>query len=139
MQIVNQQADAVYADFTQKVAEGRNMPLARVQQVARGRVWTGADAKTYGLVDELGGFWTAVDEAKRLIGVAPESRVRFKTYPQQRGFFGSLERLAAGSSVTARMIGEFIALWQYAPVRTLLDGLHLASGQIQMRAMGLPE
>ncbi len=139
LQIVNQQADAVYADFTQKVAEGRKMPLDKVQQVARGRVWTGADAKTYGLVDELGGFWTAVDEAKRLIGVAPQSRVRFKAYPEQRGFLASVERLADGSSATAAMIDELTALSRSAPVRALLDSTHAANGEIQMRAMGLPD
>ena len=68
---VNAQADLVYADFTQKVAAGRKLPLERVQQVARGRVWTGADAKERGLVDELGGFWTAVADVKRLAGIAP--------------------------------------------------------------------
>ena len=42
---VNRQADLVYADFTTKVSVGRKLPLARVQDIARGRVWTGADAK----------------------------------------------------------------------------------------------
>ena len=49
----------IYDDFLHKVAAGRQLPLAQVQDVARGRVWTGADAKTHGLVDGLGGFWTA--------------------------------------------------------------------------------
>src|SRR5262249_28034089 len=65
---VNRQADLVYADFTLKVSEGRKLPLSRVLEIARGRVWTGADAKERGLVDELGGFWTAVDDAKKLGG-----------------------------------------------------------------------
>src|SRR5262245_55622086 len=66
---VNEQADIVYADFTSKVAEGRKLPIERVREVARGRVWTGADAKERGLVDELGGFWTAVADAKMLAGI----------------------------------------------------------------------
>ena len=66
---VNEQADIVYADFTAKVAEGRKMPIDRVQDVARGRVWTGADALERGLVDELGGFWAAVDDVKMLAGI----------------------------------------------------------------------
>jgi protease-4 len=139
LQIVNRQADAVYADFTQKVADGRKIPLDKVQQVARGRVWTGADAKRYGLVDELGGFWTAVDEIKRLIGVAPQNRLRFKSYPQQRGFLGSLERLTDGSSAAARVIDELSELSQSAPVRALLESIHAGNGEIQMRATGLPD
>ena len=42
---LNAQADAIYADFTQKVAGGRKLPLSQVQDIAKGRVWTGADAK----------------------------------------------------------------------------------------------
>ena len=56
---LNHQADVIYDDFTQKVADGRKLPLDKVRDVARGRVWSGADAKTRGLVDGLGGFWTA--------------------------------------------------------------------------------
>ena len=51
---LNHEADVIYDDFTQKVAAGRKLPLAQVREVARGRVWTGADAKTQGLVDESG-------------------------------------------------------------------------------------
>ena len=136
--VVNQQADAVYADFTQKVAEGRKMPIDKVQQVARGRVWTGADAKERGLVDELGGFWTAVDDAKRLIGVAPQNNVRFKTFPEQRGLFGSLETLAGGSSAALQALDGLAALLQSSTVRTLLDIVHVSGQDIQMKAVGLP-
>jgi len=63
---VNAQADAIYADFTKKVADGRKLPLEKVHDIARGRVWTGTDAAQRGLVDKLGGFWDAADLAKRL-------------------------------------------------------------------------
>src|SRR5579863_866126 len=56
---LNHQADVIYDDFTQKVADGRKLPLDKVRDVAKGRVWSGVDAKTRGLVDSLGGFWTA--------------------------------------------------------------------------------
>ena len=63
---LNHTADVIYDDFLQKVAAGRKMTVAQVTQVAKGRVWTGADAKTHGLVDQLGGFWTAADVAAQL-------------------------------------------------------------------------
>ena len=54
-------------------AEGRRRAercrYAQVQNIAKGRVWTGADAKPSGLVDELGGFWTAVADVKKLAGI----------------------------------------------------------------------
>lgn len=55
--------DRVYADFTAKAASDRGMSLADLQAVARGRVWSGADAHERGLVDEIGGLDTAVDLA----------------------------------------------------------------------------
>lgn len=60
--------DDVYADFTSKAAAGREMPLDQLEPLARGRVWTGADAKARGLVDELGGLDQAVDAAAELTG-----------------------------------------------------------------------
>src|SRR5262249_55330565 len=53
---LNREADMIYADFTAKVAAGRHLPLTVVQGIAKGRVWTGADAHERHLVDELGGF-----------------------------------------------------------------------------------
>jgi protease-4 len=56
--------DASYNDFVAKVAEGRRRPLADIEAVARGRVWTGQDALEAGLVDELGGLRDAVRIAR---------------------------------------------------------------------------
>jgi len=136
----NDQADIVYADFTQKVAEGRKMPLARVQEVARGRVWTGADAKERGLVDELGGFWTAVADVKRLSGIALNTRVAFKNYPAPRGLFGTVSRLVDGSSAALSALDGLNALLQSAPIRALVGAVRIIPEEgAQLRASGLPE
>ena len=63
--LVNDWLDHIYADFTGKVAEGRRMSPDRVHELARGRVWTGADALANGLVDELGGMDRAAAIARR--------------------------------------------------------------------------
>jgi protease-4 len=60
-----------YTRFKTYVAEGRRMPEEEVEQVARGRVWTGAQALEAGLVDELGGFDVALRLAKELAGIKP--------------------------------------------------------------------
>jgi len=62
---INSWLDRIYADFTGKVASGRNMTPAQVHEIARGRVWTGADAAANGLVDHLGGLDDAVALARR--------------------------------------------------------------------------
>lgn len=55
--------DRVYEDFTKKAAADRGMDVEALRRVARGRVWTGADALAHGLVDRLGGLDEAVDLA----------------------------------------------------------------------------
>src|SRR5215468_2979910 len=62
---LNTWLDRIYADFTSKVADGRGLSMDQVHEVARGRVWTGADAASNGLVDHLGGLETAVALARR--------------------------------------------------------------------------
>ncbi len=52
--------DWVYDQFITKVSEGRNLDRAKVEEIAQGRVWSGAEAKKLGLVDEIGGLGAAV-------------------------------------------------------------------------------
>ena len=78
---VEAEADLFYTDFVQRVAQGRDMTAEAVDAVARGRVWTGADAMDRGLVDELGGLRTAVDRAKVLAGLDADAEVRLVTLP----------------------------------------------------------
>jgi protease IV len=75
------EADLFYTDFVERVAEGRNLSTEAVDVVARGRIWTGADALERGLVDELGGFRTAVRRAKVLAGLDEDTEVRLVSYP----------------------------------------------------------
>ncbi|MFZ3304909.1 MAG: signal peptide peptidase SppA, partial [Mycobacterium sp.] len=78
---VEAEADLFYKDFVQRVAEGRNLSFEAAEAVARGRVWTGADALEHGLVDELGGLRTAVRRAKVLAGLDQDDKVRLIGYP----------------------------------------------------------
>ena len=78
---VEAEADLFYTDFIERVAQGRNMTVEAVDAIARGRIWTGADALEHGLVDELGGLRTAIARAKVLAGLAPDADVRLVGYP----------------------------------------------------------
>jgi protease IV len=78
---IEAEADLSYTDFVQRVAEGRKLSTQDVEAVARGRVWTGADALERGLVDELGGLRTAVRRAKVLAGLPEDAKVRIVNYP----------------------------------------------------------
>jgi protease-4 len=77
---INTWLDAIYRDFTQKAAAGRRMPVERMHELARGRVWTGADAAANGLVDELGGMAAAAEIARRRAGLPAGAPARL--YPR---------------------------------------------------------
>ena len=73
---INGWLDRIYADFTGKVADGRGMGQDQVHEIARGRVWTGADAAGVGLVDELGGLDTALAVARQKASLPQSAAVR---------------------------------------------------------------
>lgn len=79
--LVEAEADLFYTDFVERVADGRNLSVEQVDEVARGRVWTGADAFDRGLVDELGGLRTAIRRAKVLAGAGPDDKVAVRNLP----------------------------------------------------------
>ena len=79
--MVEAEADLFYDDFVRRVAESRSMTVEEVDGIARGRIWTGADAHERGLVDELGGFRVAVRRAKVLAGLDVDAEVRLAAYP----------------------------------------------------------
>jgi protease-4 len=74
--------DRVYEDFVGKVAAARGMTRDEVHEVARGRVWTGADARSRGLVDEIGGFEQAVELAWAKAGLPAEQTPRTRLFPK---------------------------------------------------------
>ena len=80
-QMVEAEADLFYDDFVQRVAQARGMTVAEVDSVARGRIWTGADALDRRLVDELGGLQAAVRRAKVLAGLDADAEVTLAGYP----------------------------------------------------------
>lgn len=73
---VSQWLDDVYDDFVGKVADGRGMKWEAVHEIAKGRVWTGADASRNGLVDTLGGLREAVAIARERASLPEKSPVR---------------------------------------------------------------
>jgi protease IV len=77
---INAWLDAIYRDFTEKAASGRRMTAEQMDTLARGRVWTGADAAQNGLIDELGGMTVAAEIARRRAGLPADAPLR--TYPR---------------------------------------------------------
>ncbi|MBT2749425.1 MULTISPECIES: signal peptide peptidase SppA [unclassified Lysobacter] len=95
-----------YADFTGRVAAARKKPVEEIDAIARGRVWSGAQAKERGLVDDLGGLQNAIDDvaARAKLGKAGDYRVRYvekMPSPFER-FFAGFASSNAGSALLGR-------------------------------------
>lgn len=73
---LNAYLDRVYADFVDRVAKGRNMSADAVHEIAKGRVWTGADAADIGLVDVIGGLRDATRVARERAGLPADAPLR---------------------------------------------------------------
>ena len=125
----------IYEDFTQRVAEGRDLPMERVLELARGRVWTGAQAVDLGLVDEIGGFRDAIAMAKQLAGIAPESDVRVSRYPALPNPFEAFSELFGMSAENAEAAARFNALMELPEIQAALEARQrMQGGELQLRS-----
>ncbi|HEU0156873.1 MAG TPA: signal peptide peptidase SppA, partial [Stellaceae bacterium] len=77
--------DETYKGFKDHVATGRRMTRAEVEAVAKGRVWTGEDAKARGLVDELGGYSVALRLTREAAKLAPGAPFKLAVFPREEG------------------------------------------------------
>ncbi len=90
--------DDAYKGFKDHVANGRHMTHEEVEKVAKGRVWSGEDAKARGLVDELGGYPVALRLAKEAAKIPPDAPVKLTVFPAEKDPLESIyERLFAGN------------------------------------------
>lgn len=79
--IIQQMIDTTYQQFLTRVANGRNMTVEQVNELAQGRVWTGRKARTLGLVDSLGGLQDAIGQAATFAKLTDYKLVQ---YPKQK-------------------------------------------------------
>jgi protease IV len=115
--------DRVYVDFTGKVAEGRKLPKEKVLEIAKGRIWSGQDAKNLGLVDELGGYDTALKLAKKAAGIPESEEVRIAVYPSPKTWLETLLHRSGPDSSDKEGIAQTLAriLEEVQPVARELD------------------
>ncbi|HUP92180.1 MAG TPA: signal peptide peptidase SppA [Solimonas sp.] len=95
--IVQSQIDKGYRDFISGVAEARSLSVEKVDSIARGRVWSGVDAKELGLVDELGSLQQAADAAAVLAGLQPGG-YKLEDFQPERDFTSRLIARFSGSA-----------------------------------------
>ena len=106
--VVQNSVNKGYLSFTTKAAAGRKMTLQRLQSLAGGRVWTGAQAKQIGLVDELGGLDKAIEIAAAKAKLKPGA-YKVAVYPKAKSFVDELLSSATSeSSMTERFLAKNI-------------------------------
>jgi protease-4 len=133
--------DRVYLDFTGKVAEGRKLPKEKVLEIAKGRIWSGQDAKNLGLVDELGGYDTALNLAKKAAGIPESDEVKIVVFPQEKSFLEALlQRNEADSSdkeATAQTLARI--LQDVQPIARELKAVGITNKRDQEDVLRMPE
>jgi protease IV len=133
-----------YKGFVERVAGARKRKYDDVEALAQGRVWTGAQAKQNGLVDELGGIDRAIELVKQRAKIAPAEKITLVPYPARRTLFQVLmdrEQLAELESriVESRVESKLAGLTEDPSIRSLIHALlhgalaHGAEGGILSR------
>ena len=125
MAVFQRMVDWAYEEFLSKVAEGRNLKRPFVEEIAQGRVWSGAEAKKLGLVDELGGLEAAINYAATQAKLG--SNYRLTEFPRKKEFAEALQELfekfipnnARASGLTGMISARLEA--ELAPLRSFND------------------
>ncbi len=126
-QVLQRSTEKIYADFTSKAAAGRKLPVDSIRAIAGGRVWTGAQGKAIGLVDQLGGFDDAIKLAAQSAKLK-EGDYKLKYQPRKKPFFEQL-MASFGGDEESRMAAQ---LGELAPYVAYLKKLKTMEG-VQMR------
>jgi protease-4 len=107
-QVIQNLMARTYRQFVSRVAAGRKLPVAKVQQAAQGRIWCGTDARKQGLVDQLGGLLDAVAEAKRLSKLPRDAKTA--VYPRPKTWLERLQEGLGGDRARVHLLHSLLAL-----------------------------
>ena len=97
-QKLNSTIDVIYSGFVARVSEGRNLPPATVAQSAKGRVWTGQQAKQIGLVDSLGGLEDAIKLARDIGGIPADQPSIIRIFPEPLTPLEAIKAIVSGNA-----------------------------------------
>ncbi len=121
-EILEREIGKIYDRFLQLVAEGRNMTVEQVDEIAQGRIWSAIDAKKIGLVDELGGFERALELAAEIAGIED---YRIYSLPEQKDPFKQLIKDLTGNTRTKMIkaeLGSYYSYFEYLKAIADMEG-----------------
>jgi protease-4 len=89
--ILQKSVDKFYGQFLERVSEGRHIPVAQVNEIAQGRVWSGSEAAKLKLVDEVGGLGSAIAYAANLAHLGDHPAIA--EFPERKDLSEKLKEL----------------------------------------------
>jgi len=122
--------DRIYANFVDRVARGRKLTPDRVREIAKGHVWTGAQARELGLVDQVGGFYDAVAKAQQLAGLSGEPRLKRMTPSSSP--IEAVQKMMGVSAASARTLAATAWVFGDPRAQEILD----QAADARLRAAG---
>lgn len=108
---VNALLDQTYHAFVFNVAEARKIPLEKMPDIAKGRVWTGDQAIKIGLIDELGGYDVALGSVRKALNLTADDNLSLEQFPVQPTSLEKLMRIMKGFGVESSMASEALSEW----------------------------
>ena len=115
---INAMLDATYATFVSNVATARKIPLEKMPDLAKGRVWTGAQAVQIGLVDEVGGYDTTLSAIRKKLGLATDASLILQPYPAPETPMERIEKLMKSFGFNWAAMDSALRSWRQ--IRTMI-------------------
>jgi protease-4 len=113
-EITQESIERIYTTFVNRVATGRKMSFEQVDEIAQGRVWTGAEALQNGLVDAIGGLDNALAEAAKLAKIKEYRTINFPEFDKNlQDMFAEMPFISTKEKLIIEEIGaENYKIWQ---------------------------
>jgi protease IV len=109
---VNVLLDRTYAAFVKNVSDARKIPMEKMPDIAKGRVWTGAQAVKIGLVDQLGGYDVTLKAIRKKLGLDEKQVVALEQFPPPETPVERLLKLLHGLGTDGVLVRTALAQWQ---------------------------
>lgn len=117
--------ETIYDRFLEIVSEGRDMPEDKVDEIAQGRVWSGADALNIGLADKRGGLFDAINYAAAVSGI---SEYRISEYPEVKAPFEQIMEMLGSAGASVKTFAEPAKIY-----RSMVENIRTESGSVMAR------
>jgi protease-4 len=136
---VNALMDRTYQVFLKNVSDARHIPMEKMPDIAKGRVWTGAQALKIGLVDELGGYDKALAAVRKAIKIGEQDPVMLEQFPVPETPVERVMKLLRSFGVESAMVAPAIREWQNfrAALAPFMRDVRMKPIEVRMPAAGV--